>query len=59
MEGEWSVWPVMQEAWSCYRGEQFNGGRMVMLQRWPVKEGAWSCYRSDQFNGGRIVMLQS
>ena len=20
--------------WSCYRGGQFKGGRMVMLQRW-------------------------
>ena len=20
----------------CYGGGQFNGGRMVMLQRWPV-----------------------
>ena len=39
----------MEEKWSCYRGGQFregectcygvgqfNGGRMVMLQRWPV-----------------------
>ena len=24
------------EEWSCYRGGQFNGGRMVMLQRWSV-----------------------
>ena len=22
--------------WSCYRGGQFNGGSMVMLQRWLV-----------------------
>ena len=27
---------LMEEAWSCYRGGQFNGGRMVMLWRWPV-----------------------
>ena len=20
----------------CYRGDHFNGGKMVMLQRWPV-----------------------
>ena len=26
----------LMEEWSCYRGGQFNGGRMVMLQRWPV-----------------------
>ena len=62
----------MQEEWSCYRGGQFSGRRMVMLQRWPVswsenshvtkvvslKEGAWSCYRGGQFNAGRKVMLQ-
>ena len=43
----------------CYRGDHFNGGKMVMLQRWSVKwranshltevaslmEGEWSCYR--------------
>ena len=22
---------LMEEEWSCYRGGQFNGGRMVML----------------------------
>ena len=22
--------------WSCFRGGQFKGGRMVMLQRWSV-----------------------
>ena len=27
---------LMEGAWSCYRGGQYNGGRMVMLQRWPV-----------------------
>ena len=62
----------MEGAWSCYRGGQFNGGRMVMLWKWPVKsrengyvtevdslmEGEWSCYRGGQFNGGRMVMLQ-
>ena len=44
MEGEW------------YRGAQFSGGRMVMLQRWSLMEGEW-CYRSDH-NGGKMVMLQ-
>ena len=51
---------------------QFNGGRMVMLQRCSLqqrenghcievaslKEGEWSCYGGGQFNGGRMVMLQ-
>ena len=27
---------LMEGEWSFYRGGQFNGGRMVMLQRWPV-----------------------
>ena len=33
---------VLEEAslmgieWSCYRGGQFKGGRIVMLQRWSV-----------------------
>ena len=50
MEGDGHVTElvsVMEGEWSCYRGEQFNGGRVVMLQRWPVKEEAWSCYRGD------------
>ena len=25
-------------------GSQFNGVRMVMLQRWTVMEGEWLCY---------------
>ena len=25
-------------------GGQFNGVRMVMLQRWTVMEGEWLCY---------------
>ena len=27
---------LMEGEWSRYRGGQFNGGRMVTLQRWPV-----------------------
>ena len=48
----------MEGAWSCYRGGQFNGGRMVMLQRWCLMEGTWSCYRGGLYNEGRMVMLQ-
>ena len=22
--------------WSCYRGREFNGGRMIMLEIWSV-----------------------
>ena len=27
---------LMEEACSCYIGGQFNGGRMVMLQKWSL-----------------------
>ena len=56
----------MEKEWSCYRGVQFHGGRMVMLQRWSVlrrendhvrevltlMEGEWSCYRVCQLKEG-------
>ena len=48
----------MEEEWSCYRGGQFNGGRMVMLQKWSLMEGEWLSYGGGQFSGGRMVMLQ-
>ena len=48
----------MEGQWSCYRGGQFNGGRMVILQRWSLMEGEWSSYRGGKFNGGRMVLLQ-
>ena len=35
---------LMDGEWSCYRGGQFNGGRMVMLQ--------------SHFHGRSMVMLQ-
>ena len=61
----------MEREWSCYRGGQFNGGRMIMLI-WSVQwrenshvmegasliEGGRSCYIGGQFNGGRMVMLR-
>ena len=27
---------LMEGEWSCYRGSQSNGGRVVMLQMWSV-----------------------
>ena len=27
---------LMEGEWSCYGGGEFNGGRMVLLQRRPV-----------------------
>ena len=26
----------MEGEWSRYRGDHFNGGKIVRLQRWPV-----------------------
>ena len=31
----------MEGEWLCYGGGQFNGGRMVMLQKWSLMEGEW------------------
>ena len=64
MEGEWSllqkVVSLMEGAWSCYRGGQFNGrqnGHVTEVA--SLMEGEeWSCYRGGQFKGGRIIMLQ-
>ena len=56
MEGDGHVTEVTslkEGEWSCYRGGQFKGGRMVMLQIWfnggsghggGQFEGEWSCY---------------
>ena len=33
---------LMEREWSLYGGGQFNGRRMVMLERWCLMEGAWS-----------------
>ena len=52
------VGSLMERERSFYGGGQFNGGRMVMLQRWCLMEGAWSCNRGGQYNGGRMVMLR-
>ena len=29
-------WSLLEGEWSCYRSGQFNGGRMVMLQRFSL-----------------------
>ena len=39
MEGDWScseVVSLMEGEYSCYRGGQFKGRRMVILRRWQV-----------------------
>ena len=52
---------LVEGEWLCYRGDDFNGGKMVRLQRWPVywkenshltevaslMEGEWSCCRGS------------
>ena len=32
----------MQGDWSYYRGGQFNGGRIVVMEVFILKEGEWS-----------------
>ena len=32
----------MEGEWSCYRGGQYNGGSMVMLEVVTLMEGKWS-----------------
>ena len=63
---------LIEGEWSCYRDGQFNGGKMVTLQRLSIywkenghvtevvtlMEGEWSCYGGGQFKGGRMVLLQ-
>ena len=49
----------MEGEWLCYGGGQFNGGRMVMLQKWSLQ---WRenghAMEVVSLNGGRIVFLQ-
>ena len=60
----------MEREWSCYRGCQFNEGRMVVTKETCIMEGnghvrevasltegEWSCYGGDQFKGGSMFML--
>ena len=50
----------MEGEWSCYRSGQFNGGKMVMLQRWSLQwkqNGHMHVIEVASLNGGRIVML--
>ena len=35
----------MEGEWLCYGGDQFNGGRMVVMEVASLMEGAWSFYR--------------
>ena len=47
----------MEGEWLCYGVGQFNGGRMVMLQRWPVY---WKNGHATEVvtNGGRMIILR-
>ena len=56
---------LMEGALSYYRGGQFKGERMVMLQRWEndntavvFNGGRMVMLRNCNFNGGRMVMSQ-
>ena len=46
----------MESAWSCYRGGQCNGRRMVMLQRWSVECRENGHITEVVTNGGRMVV---
>ena len=35
-------WCLMEGAWSCYRGGQHNGRRMLIMEVARVNEGEWS-----------------
>ena len=50
----------MEREWSCYGGGQFNGGRMIMLERLSVlwRENGHFTEVLTHFNGGRMVMLR-
>ena len=37
-------WCSMEGAWSCYRGGQCNGGRMLIMEVESLNEGEWSFY---------------
>ena len=45
----------MEGEWSCYRGGQFKGGRMVKLHFNGRENGH---VKEVVFNGGSMVMLQ-
>ena len=65
-------WCLMEGAWSCYRGGQYNGGRILITEVASLKmrenghvtevvglvDGEWSCYRGDQFKEGRMVVIE-
>ena len=39
----------MEGEWLCYRGDHFNGGKIVRLKMASLLAGEWSCYRGGQF----------
>ena len=49
---------LMEGALSCYRGGQYNRGRMLVTEVASLNEGEWSFYRGGQFNRGKMVMLK-
>ena len=42
------VGSLKEGEWSCYRGVQFNGDRMGMLQRWCLMESMIMLQRGGQ-----------
>ena len=48
----------MEGEWSCYRGGQFNGVRMVVTKETCLMEEECSCYRGGQFHGGQVISFK-
>ena len=46
----------MEGEWSCYRGGQFNGWRIVITEVASVMEGEWSCYGDVQYKEGEWLL---
>ena len=51
-------WCLMEGAWLCYRGGQYNGGRMLVREVASLNEREWSFYRGGQFYVGRMIMVK-
>ena len=52
----------MEGEWSCYRSGQFNGGRMVTLQKWSLywrKKGHVTEVVSLETENGHITLVVS
>ena len=47
----------MEREWSCYRGGQFNGVRMVVTKETCLMEGEWSVLRRENDHVREVLTL--